>query len=218
MSGHIETQKLFFQFKALFNRSRRRIGKIERGSPHSGRGGRKERSLVFRGTHVLTLVTEQSIDIRKKYTSLTEFIQRTRLDEGFQRFFIEISIRNACEEIRDILKRPVFFTGRDYGICDTGAEILYRVEAETYGSVIGHRECSQTFIDRRGQYRDAHSSALAYRFANLVHVAGVGSEERRHVINGEVCLHIRRFVCEIAVAHCMGAVEAVCGECFYLLP
>src|SRR3989344_3282245 len=68
------------------------------------RGGGEKRALVRWRLHVFTAVVEEHINICKKNSPLTKFVQSTRLDEGLERFFIEIPIRNASKKIGDVGK------------------------------------------------------------------------------------------------------------------
>src|SRR3989338_1910274 len=79
-------------------------------------------------------------------------------------------------------------------------------------------KCAITVIHRWRPDFDTHACTLRHRLRYLFHVASIRGQDRRHVIQREIRLHIGGLVGEHAVGGGMGFVEAICGESFYLFP
>ncbi|MBA7709655.1 hypothetical protein ES703_118577 [subsurface metagenome] len=79
---------------------------------------------------------------------------------------------------------------------------------------IQRREIDAAFVDIGRQDFDGHFPAFGDILDDLVGVAHLISQKRRHKFDGPMCLHISGLVCDDGIAGRMAFVEAIAGESF----
>src|SRR3989344_4524319 len=168
---------------------------------------------------MFTVEGEQGVNIGGELAAGNfHIIERSALDERLKLFFIDILVGDTREKVGDVSEMAALFPRRDDGVADTRAEVFYTVEAKTYIFFINDGEIAEAFTHRRRQDFDTHAFALRNYFRDFLHVARVGGEHGRHVVDGEIGLHVRGLVGEVAVARGVRLVEDVRGKGLDLFP
>src|SRR3989344_1949769 len=217
MARDVEAEQFFLPREQRLQRHRLRVVQGER---YARRGeSAKKQSLIFRCIQMFTVEGEQGVNIGGELAARNfHIVEGTALDEGFERFLVDIFVGDAGEEFGDVRKSAAIFARLNDGVAHARAEVLYTIEAEADIFFIYDCEIAVTFIHRLRQDFDTHAFTLRNDLRDFLHVARVGGEYGRHVVDGEIGLHVRGLVREIAVARGMRLVEAVRGKGLYLLP
>src|SRR3989344_44108 len=168
---------------------------------------------------MFTVEGEQGVNIGGELAARNfHIVKGAALDEGFERFLIDIFVRDTGEEFGDVRKSAAIFARLNDRVAHARAEVLYTIESKPDIFLVDDGEIAVAFVHRRRQDFDTHAFTLRNDLRDFPHVARVGGEYGRHVVDGEIGLHVRGLVREVAVARRVRFVEAVRSKGLNLLP
>src|SRR3989344_6577217 len=217
MPRYVEAEELFFPREQYFERHGLCVMQGERNA--RGAHGTEKEGPIFRGGELFTMGCKEGVDVCHELAAgNVHIVKGAALDEGLKRFLIDIFIGDAGKKVGNIGERAAFLPCHNDGVADTHSKILYAVEAKPYTRIVHDGEIAVAFIDRRWQDVDTHALALRDDFRDFFHITGVCREHRRHVVDGEIGLHVGGLVGEVAITRRMRFPETVCGKGLYLLP